>query len=159
MALCQKMICHIFLHWSMSWQVYSWFLKWLDFRFCLPNSISSLLLEWRFIVHGKSIWLSRNEKVFHNKEVTIDFLCSLIFHQVAGYTILNLLITVDTIKCWAISSIGGVIRECSGSFMCVFSCLTGILDSNAADFLAIEKALSNLATKPDIWSSKQRNAS
>lgn len=53
------------------------------------------------------------------------------------------------------TTIGGILGDSNGLFVCIFSCFIGIEDSNAVEFLAFKNALSILAPRFDIQSSKR----
>ncbi|XP_021657197.2 uncharacterized protein LOC110647590 [Hevea brasiliensis] len=73
-------------------------MDWCDLKFCIPNSFASFFIQWKCLSYGKlqskfwctlffaiswSIWLTRNERIFNNKEIPISSLYALILFRVA----------------------------------------------------------------------------
>ncbi|KAJ9135163.1 hypothetical protein P3X46_032374 [Hevea brasiliensis] len=168
-----KSISHLFLHCYHSWRVSNWLFSWRDLKFCLPKTVDAFLNEWNSLCYGNfqrkfwlklfyaivsSLWLSRNDIIFNNKEMDTISLCSLILFRVATwmraldasfpFSGADLLVTTDAIKL----GIGGVLRDSFGNIICLFSCFVGIIDSNAVELLAISKAL-KVSVSKQIFSS------
>ncbi|KAJ9188986.1 hypothetical protein P3X46_000330 [Hevea brasiliensis] len=91
-------VSYLFLHCYHSWRLWNWFFSWWDLKFCLPKTVDALLNQWNSLYYGNfqrkfwlnlfyaivwSLWLSRNDMVFNNKETDTISLCSLILVRVA----------------------------------------------------------------------------
>ncbi|KAJ9189545.1 hypothetical protein P3X46_000825, partial [Hevea brasiliensis] len=123
----------------------------LQDRLCSFNLIPSSQNFWINLFYAimRSIWLARIKKNFKNEDLSFSDLCVLILHRLSIWMrALDIDFSFSAID--LLCSIGGVLRDGAGSFICIFSCHAGWDDTNMAEVMAIEKALHLSSTFPGL---------
>ncbi|XP_021661916.2 uncharacterized protein LOC110651032 [Hevea brasiliensis] len=159
----EETIPHLFLQYEFSWKTVFWMNPFFAITWSLRlkrngrvfnSNESSIVALCSLILHRLSIWMKANNVDFPFSG--LDLLVS--SEYIKSWTNVS---KQRPLALWSAplgsslewnvdgssrgkpgeSGMGGVVRNVDGSFLCVFSCALGVMESNRAELLAIVNAL------------------